>query len=271
MKRHGECADSTELATGLLAEWTPLSAIRFYGKDDPICKVYEFALLTEELGMEQIAPPKATSNAGTVWIMVSDSCTALITGRGKSLKKYDLSEHFQERKPAYVAEFIHEMMWGKSLNHLVKRAVELAKETIAKYGEKHPVECPCSNGLETNLVGPGGIAPQPTWPYKDGDGVWPDLLDTCMRHLTWFKTQMDSLKVETAGLTTEPLAADYGIHPIYDQFYEALRDRFVEKFGLPGGAIDPPVRLDQRNGIMQWIWSFATSTISSTQMKIVSG
>ena len=60
-----------------------------------------------------------------------------------------------------------------------------------------------------------------------------------MRHLTWFKTQMDSLKVETAGLTTEPCAADYGIHPIYGQFYEALRERFVEKFGLPGGVIDP--------------------------------
>ena len=60
-----------------------------------------------------------------------------------------------------------------------------------------------------------------------------------MRHLTWFKEQCDQLKVETAGLTTAPLAADYGIHPIFDQFYDALKARFLEKFGLEGDFVDP--------------------------------
>jgi len=39
----------------------------------------------------------------------------LITGRRKTLKKFDLSEHYRQRKPKYVTEFIHEMLWGKTL------------------------------------------------------------------------------------------------------------------------------------------------------------
>ena len=34
-----------------------------------------------------------------IWILVSDSSTALITGRRHTLKKYNMSEHFQQRKP----------------------------------------------------------------------------------------------------------------------------------------------------------------------------
>ena len=238
MKRQGESADSEELATGLLSEWTPLSAVRFYGKGDPIAEAYEFALLAEELGIERLEPPKAISSSGTVWILVSDSSTALITGRGKSLKKYDLTAHFQERKPTYVAEFIHEMMWGKNLQALVKRAIQLVREVIQKYGENVRINLHVA-WFGNELVGRGGIAPQPSWPYEDGDGVWPDLLDTCMRHLTWFKGQCDQLKIQTAGLTTAPLAADYGIHPIFDQFYAALKGKFLEKFALEGTMVDP--------------------------------
>ena len=82
MKRQGEGADSEELATGLLSEWTSLSEIRFCGQGEPIAEAYEFAVFAEELGIERIDPPKATSSSGTVWILVSDSSTALITGRG---------------------------------------------------------------------------------------------------------------------------------------------------------------------------------------------
>ena len=48
-----------------------------------------------------------------------------------SLKKFDLAARFQERKPTYVAEFIHEMMWGKNLQALVKRSIGLVKEVIS--------------------------------------------------------------------------------------------------------------------------------------------
>ena len=96
---------------------------------------------------------------------------------------------------------------------------------IQKYGENVRINLHIS-WFGNELVGPGGIAPQPSWPYQDGDGHWPDLLATCMRHLTWWKQQCDSLKVDTAGLTTAPLAADYGIHPTFDQFYEALKAEF---------------------------------------------
>ena len=59
----------------------------------------------------------------------------------------------------------------------MKRAIELAKETIAKYGENIRLNVHVA-WFGNELVGRGGIAPQPTWPYDDGDGHWPDLLDT---------------------------------------------------------------------------------------------
>ena len=56
-----------------------------------------------------------------------------ITGRRHSLRKYDVSEHFKERKPPYVQKFIHEMMWGKMLRNLVKRGVQIAEEALSRF------------------------------------------------------------------------------------------------------------------------------------------
>ena len=65
-----------------------------------------------------------------IWILVSDSSCALITGRRHTLKKYDLSEHFQQRKPGYVSEFIHEMLWGKTLQRLFKRGINFVLDAL---------------------------------------------------------------------------------------------------------------------------------------------
>ena len=56
----------------------------------------KFALLPEETILENIDPPEATLSS-TVWILVSDSSMALVI----TLKKYDLADHFAERKPPF--------------------------------------------------------------------------------------------------------------------------------------------------------------------------
>ena len=94
-----------------------------------------------------------------MWILVSDSSLALITGKRRTLKKYDLSEHFKERRPEYVKEWIRDMMWGKTLDVLVKRAVELAGEAKQRYPEVH-----LNVQFGNELVGEDGIAQNPNWP-----------------------------------------------------------------------------------------------------------
>ena len=100
------------------------------------------------------------------------------------------------------------MRWGKTLPDLVKRAVEIAKETKQKYpGGVHMNVHLCWFGNE--LVGEEGIAQNPTWPFDGPNGHWPTIMKDCMRHLTWFKNQCDLLGVQSAGLTTAPSSADY--------------------------------------------------------------
>ena len=41
----------------------------------------------------------------------------------------------RSEKPWYVSEFIHEMMWGKTLRHLVKRGIELAADARERYSD----------------------------------------------------------------------------------------------------------------------------------------
>ena len=95
-----------------------------------------------------------------------------ITGRRHSLRKYDVSEHFKERKPPYVQKFIHEMMWGKTLRNLVKRGVQIAEEALSRFP--------------------------------------------------------DALGLQSDGLTTAPLAADYGIQPIFDEFFQHVEPIWYE-------------------------------------------
>ena len=85
---------------------------------------------------------------------------ALITGRRHTLRKYDLGKHFKERKPGYVTGFVHEMMWGKTLRHLVKRGVELAADAWTRYGDEARINLHIA-WLGNELVGENGIAQNP--------------------------------------------------------------------------------------------------------------
>ena len=129
------------------------------------------------------------------------------------------------------------MMWGKTLNALVKRAIELAKEAKQRYPEVHLNVHVCWFGNE--LVGEQGIAQNPNWPFDGPNGHWPDLQADCIRHLRWFGEQCKKLGVQSAGLTTAPCSADYGIDPIFDKFDEVHEGKFAGDHQLPDGKPNP--------------------------------
>ena len=237
MRNIGEGVMAYDVVTGLMAEWTPTSALRFYGKGDPLAEYLSFCVLPVPSQIERVMLP-GTPPSPVVWILVSDSSCALITGRRHTLKKFDLSEHYKERKPDYVTEFIHEMMWGKTLQRLVKRGIELAADARERIGPQARINVHLS-WFGNELVGENGIAQNPHWPYDGPNGHWPDLLADCSRHLRWFVEKAKELGVHSAGLTTAPWSADYGIHPIFDQFFDALLPEWHALTRFPNGTPDP--------------------------------
>ena len=157
-------------------------------------------------------------------------------------------------------------MWGKTLGVLVKRAVELAREAKQRYPVVHLNVHICWFGNE--LVGESGIAQNPNWPYDGPNGHWPTVLGNCMRHLNWFKAQCELLGVQSAGLTTAPSSADYGIDPIIDQFLKALRLEYAQVTQLPDGTPNPRFPWFTAEETMRSTWNSKTNGISSTVMRI---
>ena len=129
------------------------------------------------------------------------------------------------------------MMWGKTLNTLVKRAIDLVEDAKKQYPEVHLNVHVCWFGNE--LVGEAGIAQNPPWPFDGPNGHWPDLQADCLRHLRWFRQKCRDFRVQSAGLTTAPNSANYGINLIFDQFYDALEAQFAGDIQLPDGMPDP--------------------------------
>ena len=194
----------------------------------------------------------------------------MITGRRHTLKKFDLSEHYKERKPDYVAEFIHEMMWGKTLQRLVKRGIELAADARERHGPRARINVHLS-WFGNELVGENGIAQNPNWPYDGPNGHWPDLLSDCTRHLTWYVEKAKELGVQSAGLTTAPWSADYGIHPIFDQFFDALLPEWHALTRFPAGMPDPRFPWLKARGYADAMefrdqWHFANSDENRTRL-----
>ena len=126
-----------DFVAGLQNDWTPASAIRFSANNDPVARHLSFSILCQPAGC------KAVLWRRLHWYPCSlDPCLRLQPcidhWQGSyTLKKYDLAEHFKSRRPEYVTEWVHEMMWGKTRNVLVKRAVELVKEVKQRHSEVH--------------------------------------------------------------------------------------------------------------------------------------
>ena len=219
------------------ADCLPTSALRFYGKNDPLAEYLSFCFLPKESQLERVMLQGVTPSP-VIWILVSDSSCALITGRRHTLKKYDMAEHFQQGKPGYVSEFIHEMLWGKTLQRLVKRGIELAADARERYGPDARINGHFS-WFGNELVGEDGIAQNANWQYDGPNGHWPTLQDDCERHLTWYVKKAQALDLQSAGLTTAPWSADYGIHPIFDQFFDVLEPKFKALTSSPRGLANP--------------------------------
>ena len=80
MRNQGEGTTANDFAEGLMGEWSPASAVRFYGKGDPLAEYLEFCFLPKESEREKVMLPGVIPGP-VIWILVSNSSTALITGR----------------------------------------------------------------------------------------------------------------------------------------------------------------------------------------------
>ena len=69
----------------------------------------------------------------TIYVLTSDSAMALITGRGRTLKKYTIEKDLAARKAEMILEIGHEMLWGKDLQSLVKANIAMVKDLLSKY------------------------------------------------------------------------------------------------------------------------------------------
>ena len=69
----------------------------------------------------------------TIYVVTSDSTLALITGKGKTLKKYTLKEDLALRKADMILEIGHDMLWGKDLQQLCKANIAMTKDLMAKF------------------------------------------------------------------------------------------------------------------------------------------
>ena len=57
----------------------------------------------------------------TIYVITSDSALALITGKGKTLKKYTLKDDFAARKADMILEIGRDMLWGKTSRPCARR------------------------------------------------------------------------------------------------------------------------------------------------------
>ena len=106
-------------------------------------------------------------SSATIWILVSDSSTALTTGRGKSLFVCPLPG---EKASIRLRVHPRNLLGQEFARLIVKRAIEIVKDCKDRCGEDVRMNLYIS-WFGNELVGKKNIAPMPTWPYDDGDGV----------------------------------------------------------------------------------------------------
>ena len=56
-----------------------------------------------------------------IYVITSGSALALITGKGKTLKKYTLTDDFAAGKADMILEIGHDMLWGKTSRPCARR------------------------------------------------------------------------------------------------------------------------------------------------------
>jgi hypothetical protein len=106
----------------------------------------------------------------------------LITGKGKTLKKYTLKDDFAARKADMILEIGRKMLWGKDLQALCKANIAMTKELLSKYsnyGSQLRVISPIEIGRKkkekrsgNEVCGEYGVKPFPIWGQRDPKGDW---------------------------------------------------------------------------------------------------
>ena len=68
-----------------------------------------------------------------LYVLTSDSAMALITGQGRTLKKYTIEKDLAARKAALILEIRQQLLWGKDLQTLVTVNLVMVKDLLSTY------------------------------------------------------------------------------------------------------------------------------------------
>ena len=124
------------------------------------------------------------------------------------------------------------MCWGKDLTFLawtVKSAMkELKKRSEFKDHDFYVAVC----WLGNELVGSGGICDEPEWPFRCGDGHWPELFNKCAKAIDVLEERRSWWSIANITILANTEGSYYMLPPIYNQFMEKLLDESLGKHKL---------------------------------------
>jgi len=164
----------------------------------------------------------------TIYVVTSDSALALITGKGRTLKKYTLKEDLALRKSDMVLEIGHDMLWGKDLQQLCKANISMIKDLMSKFASHgsaiRVISVIVWSGNE--VCGEHGVEPLPIWGQREPQGDWNAIMDRVKGNLVWWNKQLKELGVDQAALISEPDPLTYGLSLIFTTFMDRLKAWF---------------------------------------------
>ena len=154
-------------------------------------------------------------------LLTSDSGMALITGRGRTLRKYTMKKDLAARKAEMIVEIGHEMLWGKDLQTLLNENVARIKDLMNKHRQFGSQIRIISVVVWSELCGDRGIEPLDQWGQRDPKEDFNQLMDRVKGNLVWWNNQLKDLGVDQAALVGEPV---YGM--IFTIFVERVKAWF---------------------------------------------
>ena len=164
----------------------------------------------------------------TIYVVTSGSTLALITGKGRTLKKYTLKEDLALRKADMILEIGHDMLWGKDLQQPCKANIAMTKDLMSKFS---------AHGSAIRIISvifwPGnevcgeyGVEPLPIWGQREPQGDWNAIMDRVKGNIVWWNNQLKELGVDQAALISEPDPLTCGLGLIFTTFMDRLKDWF---------------------------------------------
>ena len=222
----------SEVVSGFLNDLTPASALGRYGDilQEVTPRLFETLLLTATEVIMAYSPPVANNEIYDV--IIHDSVFAMLSGSKRKLVKHDLEKSLAEAKPRYVTQRIHRVLYGKDPRHLAKTAINVVKEIRSGHPEADIHLTVYWNGNE--ICGRYGFVAPNHWPCTPAEpNSYPDHISDSMRRLNWIKSQCIDLAVDHFLLICGTPAWFYDINPIYDTFFNDLRQRLKkeDKYG----------------------------------------